>query len=173
MYNLKTTWRLDAPRQPIWDALIAADEWPVWWRYVKNVELLHSGEVSSLSSTRRFTWTSKLPYRLCFEVSIRALDENNWIEADVSGDLKGTGKWVLSDFENSTLVTYFWTVSTEKAWMNLLAPVLSPIFVWNHHQVMDEGAKGLARYLGVALLEFERSGALPKHDLKNSSYNNK
>lgn len=163
MYDITTVWRLDAPRQRIWDALIAADQWPVWWRYVKLVELLHPGEDGGLSSIRRLTWSSKLPYRLCFEVRIRALAENHWIEADVSGDLKGTGKWLLSDFEDSTLVTYQWTVSTQKAWMNMLAPVLAPVFIWNHNQVMNEGAKGLARYLGVALLDFERSGITPRH----------
>jgi len=161
MYNLKTIWRLDAPRQPIWDALIAAEQWPVWWPYVKNVELLQSGEAGRLSSARRFTWASKLPYQLCFDVRILALDEHNCIEADVSGDLKGTGKWLLSDFEDSTLVTYIWTVSTEKSWMKVLAPVLAPVFIWNHNQVMNEGAKGLASYLGVALLAFEQSRNLP------------
>jgi hypothetical protein len=36
--------------------------------------------------------------------------------------------------------------------MNALAPLLEPVFRWNHHQVMAEGGRGLAKYLGVRLL---------------------
>jgi hypothetical protein len=31
--------------------------------------------------------------------------------------------------------------------MNLLAPLLKPLFAWNHNWVMTEGEKGLTRYL--------------------------
>jgi hypothetical protein len=37
--------------------------------------------------------------------------------------------------------------------MNLLAPLARPIFRWNHDVVMDWGADGLARRLGVKRLK--------------------
>jgi hypothetical protein len=43
-------------------------------------------------------------------------------------------------------------VTTGKRWMNALAPLLAPVFAWNHDQVMAEGGRGLARHLGVTLL---------------------
>jgi len=41
-----------------------------------------------------------------------------------------------------------------KRWMNLLAPLLAPVFAWNHDQVMAEGGRGLARHLGVTLRSY-------------------
>jgi len=49
-------------------------------------------------------------------------------------------------------VRYDWQVLTSRAWMNALAPILAPMFRWNHGEVMAEGARGLARYLGVQQL---------------------
>jgi hypothetical protein len=37
--------------------------------------------------------------------------------------------------------------------MNLLAPAARPLFTWNHDVVMDWGAGGLARKLGVERLD--------------------
>jgi hypothetical protein len=44
--------------------------------------------------------------------------------------------------------------------MNAGAPLLAPLFVWNHDQVMAEGGRGLARHLGVPLLAHRRIGAV-------------
>ena len=49
---------------------------------------------------------------------------------------------------STTRVRYDWTIVTTKRWMNALAPLLEPAFRWNHHQVMAEGGRGLAKYLG-------------------------
>jgi hypothetical protein len=39
--------------------------------------------------------------------------------------------------------------------MNLLAPLLAPAFRWNHGEVMAEGGRGIARHLGVKLLDMD------------------
>lgn len=158
-YSLVTQWRLDAQIERVWDVLIATEDWPHWWRYVKQVVEIEKGNSQGLDSVRRFTWTSRLPYQLSFEVRTVALEKPNWIEGVASGDLNGIGRWNLVNLGNSTDVTYVWTVSTEKAWMNLLAPLLAPVFAWNHDQVMREGGKGIARHLGVTLLDFKGSGS--------------
>ena len=41
--------------------------------------------------------------------------------------------------------------------MNLLAPVARPLFKWNHDVVMNWGAEGLAKRLGVERLNVEES----------------
>jgi hypothetical protein len=156
-YSLVTQWHFDAPIEKVWDALTASEEWPTWWGYVKEAVEIKRGDPQGLDSVRRFTWTSRLPYRLCFEVRVKALEKPNWMEGVASGDLNGIGSWRLDNLDGSTRVTYIWTVSTAKAWMNLLAPFLVPVFTWNHDQVMLEGGRGLARHLGVSLLEFQGS----------------
>ena len=75
------------------------------------------------------------------------------IEGTAEGDLSGTGRWRLVPDDATTRVRYDWTVAVTKAWMRLFSPILEPAFRWNHNEVMAEGGKGLARHLGVRLLE--------------------
>ena len=80
------------------------------------------------------------------------------IEAVARGDLNGTGRWDLATMDRNARVRYTWRVSTGKRWMNALAPLLAPVFAWNHDQVMAEGGRGLARHLGVTLLRYAGTG---------------
>ena len=74
------------------------------------------------------------------------------LEGEAFGELVGIGRWNLSSEALTTRVRYDWEVVTSRAWMNALAPIMAPIFRWNDGQVMAEGARGLARHLGVRLL---------------------
>jgi hypothetical protein len=81
------------------------------------------------------------------------------LEGAADGDLRGTGRWHLAPEDNTTHVRYDWTVVTTKPWMNLMGPLLQPVFRWNHNQVMAEGGRALARHLGVSLLSQRGSPA--------------
>jgi hypothetical protein len=73
-----------------------------------------------------------------------------------TGELRGVGRWSLRATQDGVRVRYDWRVTPAKAWMRRLAPLLAPLFAWNHDQVMAEGARGLARHLGVTLLGHRR-----------------
>ncbi len=146
-YSLSTEWHLEAPIKRVWDALVAPQVWPSWWRYVESVTDLEAGDVRGVGALRRYTWSSRLPYRLSFAMRTTVLEEPYRIEGVASGDLNGTGEWQLSESGANTRVIYVWTVRTDKAWMNWLAPILAPVFAWNHNEVMREGGHGLANYL--------------------------
>lgn len=150
-YTLTTQWLLDAPTEPIWDALMAPERWPQWWHYVESVVRLRAGDAAGIGAVRRYTWSSRLPYRLSFDMETTALARPTSITGVARGDLAGTGRWDLTPDAAGTRVRYRWDVTTGKRWMNVLAPVLAPVFVWNHDQVMAEGGRGMARHLGVTL----------------------
>ena len=154
-----TWWHLEAPIERTWQALVAPEEWPSWWRYVKKVVELEKGDAQGIGAVRRYTWSSRLPYRrLSLEMRTTAIARPTFIEGVATGDLNGTGRWQLQELGATTRVKYEWMVRTRKVWMNLLAPILAPVFAWNHDQVMREGGRGLARHLGVPLLAFQASG---------------
>ncbi len=156
-YALVTDWHLDAPIDEVWEKLVAPEDWPRWWRFVQQVVMLEPGDAQGVGALRRYTWSSRLPYRLTFEMRTTALMRPRFIEGVAVGELNGTGRWELLPAGNASWLRYEWTVTTARGWMNLLAPVLAPVFAWNHDQVMLEGGRGLARHLGVRLLAFERS----------------
>jgi hypothetical protein len=151
-FALVTHWHLDAPIDRVWDAIVAVEAWPRWWRYVCKVDELQPGGADGLGALRRYTWASRLPYRLSFEMRISAVDRPTLLEGIAEGDVAGTGRWWLVPDHETTRVRYDWTVAVTKAWMRLFSPILEPAFRWNHNEVMAEGGKGLARHLGVRLL---------------------
>jgi hypothetical protein len=151
-YSLVTRWHLDAQVARVWDALVAVECWPCWWRFVDAIVELENGDADGVGALRRYVWSSRLPYRLSFEMRTTAVERYALMEAVATGELNGVGRWRLSTSGETTRVRYEWTVATAKRWMNLLSPILAPAFRWNHDQVMAEGGRGLARYLGVRLI---------------------
>jgi uncharacterized protein YndB with AHSA1/START domain len=152
-YALVTHWNLDAPIARVWEALNDVAAWPRWWPYVLAVEERAPGDQVGVGAVRRYTWGSRLPYRLSFDMRVTVVDAPHVLEGQAEGELTGTGRWTLSEDGAMTRVRYDWEVTTSRAWMNALAPLLAPAFRWNHGQVMAAGARGLARYLGVQLIE--------------------
>ena len=150
-YNFETVWRLRAPIHEVWRALIESEKWPQWWRGVVSVQTLSAPDAHGIGGRQRFVWRSKLPYSLAFEMQTTRIEEPALIEGTSTGELEGTGTWHLSESDGVTLVRYTWRVRTTKAWMNLLAPLMRPIFAWNHDWVMARGAEGLAQLLNAQL----------------------
>jgi hypothetical protein len=148
-YQLVSHWHFVAPIECIWDALYMPEDWPKWWKYVLAVEELASGDASGVGAVRRYTWGSRLPYRLAFDMRTSIVQAPHVLEGSAQGELNGVGRWTLNQAGANTHVRYDWQVSTSRAWMNALAPLLAPVFRWNHGEVMAEGAQGLARFLGV------------------------
>lgn len=151
-YEFVTVWRFESPLEPVWELIYRADEWPAWWRGVLKVERLKEGGAGHAGGVSRYTWKSRLPYLLTFELETTRVEPHAAIEGRAAGELAGTGRWQFSHDAGVTGVRYDWRVETTKPWMNLLAPLARPVFRWNHDVVMDWGADGLARRLGVKRL---------------------
>jgi hypothetical protein len=156
-YSFVTLWRFRSPLAPVWDLIYRSEEWPAWWRGVERVEKIEPGDAEGVGALQRYTWKSKLPYRLVFHMRLTRVEPLSFIEGEAVGELSGKGRWQLSEDGDVTSVRYDWNVETTKAWMNLLAPVARPVFKWNHDVVMNWGAEGLARRLGVERLSVEES----------------
>ena len=147
-FELITHWRLEAELERVWVQLCDSDSWPSWWSSVARVELLRSGHgADGVGAIRRLHWKTALPYDLVFDVEMIAIEPMGRIEGRAFGELVGTGVWTLRREGGVTIVRYDWTVEVTKSWMRLLAPLLRPVFAWNHGVVMRRGEAGLARLL--------------------------
>ena len=150
-YRFLTTWVLDAPREDVWDALYEVERWPEWWKGVEVVEKLVDGDENGIGSVYRHRWRSVLPYTVGFDMETTRIKRPLVLEGEARGELEGAGRWRLHEGE-ATAVTYEWAVRTTRPWMNALAPVGRPVFVWSHNVVMRWGGESLARRLGARLL---------------------
>jgi len=149
-YAFVTHWSFRAPIEQVWTLISEPEHWPEWWHGVEKVELLEKGKDGDVGSLRRYTWKSKLPYRLRFDMRTTRVERPHVLEGRAEGELDGTGRWELHQEGDWTRVRYDWRVRTTKAWMNLLAPLARPFFAWNHDVVMRWGGEGLARRLGCS-----------------------
>jgi len=152
-YAFLTTWLLDSPRQPVWEAIYDQERWPSWWRGVEEASELRPGNGSDgVGSVAKMVWRSLLPYRVEFEVTTTRVEHPHLLEGHAAGGLEGVGRWRFYEQDGLTAVLYEWNVATTKPWMNAMAPLLRPAFEWNHDWVMARGGEGLAELLGCRLL---------------------
>lgn len=151
-YNFVTIWRIKAPIENVWNEIYHSSDWPSWWQGVESVVEVRKGDESGVGSVHRYTWKSKLPYRLSFDMKTVRIEPPVLLEGIAMGELQGHGRWQLSTADGETIVRYEWNVETTKWWMNLLAPIARPLFEWNHNVVMNWGAKGLAGRLATSVV---------------------
>lgn len=152
-YEFATIWRIKAPIGTVWNEICHSEVWPTWWKGVESVVEVRKGNENGVGSIHRYTWKSKLPYRLTFEMQTVRVEPPLLLEGIASGELEGRGLWLLSSEGSETIVRYDWNVQTAKQWMKLLAPIARPVFKWNHDVIMSWGAKGLGKRLGVSVAE--------------------
>jgi Polyketide cyclase / dehydrase and lipid transport len=146
-FDLVSHWRLDAPVERVWAALAKPDGWPSWWPYVREVHTLREGDANGVGSVRRIRWATRLPYEIVIDVEAIESVRPERLRGRSRGQLVGEGIWLLRANGMSTEVTYVWRVQLAKRWMRWLAPLLAPVFRWNHDGVMRAGEAGLRRLL--------------------------
>lgn len=146
-YQLVTHWRFPVPLGLVWEQLQHPEEWPQWWKGVRAVQLLESGDAAGIGAYRRMTWRSALPYELSFNMRTVRIEPQHQIEGLADGELSGRGLWTLRSEGTGTAVRYDWTVEATRRWMQVLAPLAKPLFAWNHGVVMGWGHTGLSQRL--------------------------
>ncbi len=100
----------------------------------------------------RYIFKSALPYTVSFDIVLREVSPPHLLIGEASGELEGFGRSDITEDDGVTTLGYTWHVRTTGRAMNLLAPLLRPAFMWNHHVVMRWGAEGLAQHLDAPLL---------------------
>jgi hypothetical protein len=150
-FEYVTEWRFDAPIESVWAALTDVEQWPEWWPHVREVHTLSPGGADDLGAVRRLRWSSRLPYGFTLDVkTIEALPMAR-LRGRATGDMAGTGLWELWRDGTGTRLRYTWNLALYTRWMRLAAPLMAPVFRWNHEGVMRAGMRGLERWLAGAL----------------------
>jgi uncharacterized protein YndB with AHSA1/START domain len=149
-FDLVSEWDFVSPIERVWDELTHPDAWPDWWRAVRKVELIADGDANGVGAVRRFTWGTALPYTLSFEMTATHIEPMRMIEGRARGELDGVGRWTLTPSGTGTHVRYDWMIEITIPWQVAFAPILRPMFAWNHNVVMGWGHTDLKRRLGEA-----------------------
>lgn len=146
VYHFVTNWHITAPIERVWQALNAPEDYGRWWPSFVAYEDLTPG-TKGVGARAVRTVRGRLPYALYYTTTITQSDAPRELAYDATGDLQGHGRFVLTPAGEATEVAFYWDVQTTRPVMNLLAPLLRPLFAWNHNIVMSQGERGLNDWL--------------------------
>jgi hypothetical protein len=147
-FHIPTTWRVQGTAAQVYEILSKPREFPRWWPEVYlAVREVRSGDAGGLGRVVALSTKGWLPYRLEWEAEMIAASKPNRMSIRARGDLEGRGEWRLEQHGDWVAISYDWTVLATKPWMIALAPLLTPVFVWNHKWAMRRGLEGLQREL--------------------------
>ena len=139
-FQLVSHWRVAGSIDEVAAILREPEGMVAWWPEVYlEVRVDEADRVVHVHSRGRLPYTLRWQFR---EV------EEHWPHGatlEAWGDLAGTGTWTLVQDGPDAVATYDWQVRAEKPWMHTLAPVLKPVFAWNHRWAMAKGEAGLRR----------------------------
>jgi uncharacterized protein YndB with AHSA1/START domain len=143
-YRFVDEWDVAATPEAVFEAISDARSYPTWWSPV-YIDVDADGP-AVLGKISRQHFKGRLPYHLHTESTIVRLEAPHVIEADVTGDLRGHGKWTLTPTEGGTHVRFDWEVFADKRLLRILTPLLRPAFRWNHAWAIARAMDGLEPY---------------------------
>ncbi|MFD9322873.1 SRPBCC family protein [Streptomyces sp. NPDC060053] len=140
-YRFRSLWALPAPPARVYDALERVEDYPRWWRQVREVN-----RVDSATGVLRIR--SLLPYDMTFTArEVRRDAVAGVLEVAMTGDLDGWARWTVTADGSGTLARYDQVVQVDKPLLRRLAVPGRPVFRLNHRLMMRAGRRGLAAYL--------------------------
>ncbi|WP_328337451.1 SRPBCC family protein [Streptomyces violaceus] len=140
-YRFRSLWPLAAPPATVYEALERAEDYPHWWRQVRQVTRLD--ETTGVIRIR-----SVLPYDMTFTArEVRRDPASGVLETALSGDIEGWARWTVTPLGPGSLARYDQVVSVTKPLLRRLAVPGRPVFRANHTLMMRSGRRGLVRHL--------------------------
>ena len=151
VFRFDETWEIpDATPQQVWDVLSDAKLLPLWWgdvyKEIKPLDEKGKGVVGARAAARA---RGALPYELNFIIEAAELEPGRLVVVKTFGDFDGLWRAELSPAGRGTHVDLTWQVTVERPILKLLAPLLRPVFAWNHRWTTPRGEAGLRRYLAA------------------------
>lgn len=140
-YRFRSLWTLPAPPAAVYDALERVEDYPRWWRQVREVTRLDD-------TTGVIRIRSLLPYDMTFTArEVRREPASGVLEIAMSGDIDGWARWTVAPAAGGTLARYEQVVDVNKPLLRRFAVPGRPVFRANHRLMMRAGRRGLAAYL--------------------------
>jgi uncharacterized protein YndB with AHSA1/START domain/quercetin dioxygenase-like cupin family protein len=140
-YRFTDEWDVAAPREAVFHAISEARTYPEWWKPV-YIAVEAEGEPAVGKESRQH-FKGRLPYHLHTRSRLTRLEPPHVVEADVDGDLRGHGRWTLTETAAGTHVRFDWQVFADKPLLRILTPILRPAFRWNHAWAIARAREGL------------------------------
>ena len=142
-YAFAAEWDVPAKPDEVAAVLVDLERYPEWWPQVRAVAKIND-------DSARVLCRSKLPYTL--DLVLDAVSRTPPIvEVELSGDLHGFARFVLTPTEQGTHLEFEQEVRTQGV-VALASYLLRPVLAWNHRQMMLGCERGLQERLALTNL---------------------
>ncbi|MFF6917380.1 SRPBCC family protein [Streptomyces sp. NPDC012466] len=140
-YRFRSLWPLPAPPAAVFDVLERPEDYPRWWRQVREVTRLDG-------TTGVIRIRSVLPYDMTFTArEVRRDPAAGVLATALTGDIEGWARWTVTPHGTGSLARYDQVVSVHKPLLRRFAVPGRPVFRANHALMMRSGRRGLRGYL--------------------------
>lgn len=146
-YAFVTTWRIKAPASEVWEVLVTLENWPKWWRALKNVSVIQLNGHTVYQLTVGY-----LLYFLHFKLVFGTVTIPYKAVLHSSGDLEGNGTFYVSSYGDETTVIFEWHICITKPWASFVSRFCRSFFTCSHAIAMKWFAQGMATRLNGKLL---------------------
>lgn len=144
MLHLDTRYRFAADPDEVWRNMCRVDEFPVWWRWLREFEV--EGDGLETGGVLRGLVVPPIPYRFRVGIHLEDVQPAAGIRASLSGDLSGPASLSLTEHRQGCELSIQWDVEMHKPAMRSAARFCRPLLVWGHDQVIEIT---LRRFQGV------------------------
>ncbi|PZD72858.1 hypothetical protein C1752_03372 [Acaryochloris thomasi RCC1774] len=146
-YRFVTQWFFHAPIEQVWERIIDSEHWYQWIQDFRGVTV----KTHPVSSEKVFeiNYRGDLPYSFNFTLMPILIDAPHRMELKASGELEGTGCWILVEEDDGTAVTYIWNVGVSNPMFSLLTrlPWVKALTENNHNATMARAEVALRQLL--------------------------
>ncbi|HUR35372.1 MAG TPA: SRPBCC family protein [Vicinamibacterales bacterium] len=143
-YHFVTTWRVPGTAGEVADVLRDPLDLARWWPAVYlAVEEIDPPDDRGLHQRVRLRTKGWLPYTLVWEFVVTSSRYPEHFALEASGDFVGRGIWTIVQDGAYVHATYDWRITAEKPLLEVLAPLLRPLFEANHRWAMRQGEESL------------------------------
>ncbi|MCU0802911.1 MAG: hypothetical protein MUD11_14320 [Rhodobacteraceae bacterium] len=147
-FHIVTTWLIEGQISEIAAILTDALALPDWWGDVYlSTAITAAGDDRGIGRKVAVHSKGRLPYSIRFTAELVSANLPHRWDIAATGDLTGQGVWRLEQQEGVALVTYDWRVAADRPLFRRLAPIMRPVFAWNHRWAMARGEAALRREL--------------------------
>jgi hypothetical protein len=148
-YQFLTTWQVHATPQEVVDVLSDASVLPRWWPSVYlEAKVVETGDPAGVGRVVDLWTKGWLPYTLRWRFRVTESDPPRTFSLEAEGDFVGRGVWTFTEevapgAGPMTRVEYDWRISAQKRLLQVLSPVMRPVFGANHRWAMAQGERSL------------------------------
>jgi hypothetical protein len=149
---LISRWDLGCPPERVAALLAAINLWPSWWKYIKEVDVMHRVAAGKAGTRAKVTLKLQFGGQRVLQVLVARIDATpegrREIEIEAEGaDQNRRGLWILEPLEGGTTgLTYRWEAELVPPRFAALRPIIRAIITREHVVAMKKAAAGMVAH---------------------------